>query len=101
MRKLGWMLALGLGLGLAQNAHAQKFVNVPVDTGSPNAPIAAPVTANTSFSLSKLFPRRSSMNSITAKPTTGRSIFPARKDLPGNNWLKFFGFNNFKPFTPN
>jgi hypothetical protein len=100
------LVALGLGLALANPAHAQKrsafggvdptrITNQPINTVNSAASISGTTTASTGFSLSKYFP---SFSMSGSKPTIGRSNFPTQGQMPGRDYLKHFGWNNFQPF---
>jgi hypothetical protein len=106
MRIHFWLLALGFGLALANSAQAQqrslfsgvdptKIINQPLNTNNATASIATTQTVSTGFSLSKFFP---SFSMSGGKPTIGKSNFPAFGQMPGRDYLKAFGWNNFQAF---
>jgi hypothetical protein len=106
MRTRFWLLGLGLGLALANSAQAQqrsiflgvdptKINNQPINTNNASASIATTQTVSTGFSLSKYFP---SFSMSGSKPTIGRSNFPTFGQMPGRDYLKSFGWNNFQAF---
>jgi hypothetical protein len=82
MRKFTWLAGLTLALGLAGSAQAQiitfgpvvgQITNTVVDYRNVNAPIAAPMSRNSGFKISNLFP---SLTRISNTTPTGRSTFP-------------------------
>lgn len=106
MRISFWVLALGIGLAFAMPAQAQRrsgfggvdptqIVNQPINTTNAAASISTTSTASTGFSLTKYFP---SFSLSGSKPTVGQSNFPTFGQMPGRDYLKAFGWNNFQPF---
>ena len=100
------VLALGLGLALVMPVQAQRkvsftgvdptqIVNQPINTINAAGSISTSQTVSTGFSLSKFFP---SFGLPSNKPVIGRSVFPTNGQLPGRDYLKAFGWNNFQPF---
>src|SRR5262245_835777 len=102
--RIYWSLsAISLALVFSRPAMAQRalgfgasptqITNQPIDTSNSAVPIASPQVFNRSFRLVDYFPKFS----FSAKPTIGRSNFPTFGQLPGKDYLKAFGYNNFQP----
>jgi hypothetical protein len=98
MRKLMWLTALTLALGLARSAHAQvisfgpvvgQITNTVVDYRNVNAPIAASMPRASGFKLGDLF---HSTSRLTNTIPTGKSTFPTPSQMQAS------APSYFKPF---
>jgi len=105
MRLRFCLAAIAFALAMAQPAWAQrtisftgvdptKIVNQPIDTSMAGTPVAAPQTFNRGFKLTDYLPHFAFFGN---KPVIGHSNFPTYGELPGRNYLKAFGYNNFQP----
>lgn len=105
-----WLGALGLALGVAGSAHAQRTLLFPSNsfprsykpfmTEDPNKPIATPqyLPSRTSTSLLSFFP---SFSPISAKPVHGTTSYPTPNQLPGVGYLSIFRPRSPGYLTPN
>jgi hypothetical protein len=111
MRKCLWLAGLALAL-VVPSAHAQNrrggplffggvdptaLVNQPIDGRRPDNPIAQPVRRRSSFRLLDFLPKLTFPGN---KPVIGQSVFPKESQLPGDGYLRAFGYRAARPVKP-
>jgi hypothetical protein len=101
--------AAAAGLLLAAPAWAQttnsfggvdptRIVNQPIAIPGAGQPIAQPQTLGSSgFSLRNFLP---SFSLPSPTPIFGQSSFPTAANLPGKDYLKYFGYQKAVPVQP-
>lgn len=112
MLKHAWLAALGAVLLAGSSGQAQSrrsgplffggvdptsLVNRPIDASTANVPIATPGRRRSNFKLLDFMPKISLPGT---KPIIGRSSFPTQSQLPGNGYLRDFGFRPGTPVRP-
>jgi hypothetical protein len=109
MRMRLWAGAAAAGLLLSAPAWAQtttsfggadptKIVNQPIAIPGVGQPIAQPQTLSSSgFSLANFLP---SFSLPSADSIFGRSSYPTAANMPGKDYLKYFGFQKAVPVQP-
>ena len=108
MRTRLW-IAAATGLFLAAPAWAQttntsgganptQIINQPVAIPGVGQPIAQPqILGSTSWSLSNYLPN---IGLPSASSIFGQSTFPTAANMPGKDYLKYFGYQKAVPIQP-
>jgi hypothetical protein len=79
-------------------ADPTQIVNQPIAIPGTGLPIAQPQTLGaTSFSLANYLP---SISMPSASSIFGRSSYPTAANMPGKDYLKYFGFQKAVPVQP-